>query len=72
MENSPWDRLPPQARIEADRLIAAGQHVRAIWWMRECSAAPKPGIHACLDLISERIPVVRGPVSPNPLAPDGR
>ncbi|MFF4102692.1 hypothetical protein [Streptomyces sp. NPDC001903] len=59
MENALWDRLSVDVRVEVDRLIAAERNVQAIVLMRERAELPRPGLRECVDVLNQRLTVLR-------------
>ncbi|WP_371619894.1 hypothetical protein [Streptomyces sp. NBC_00454] len=59
MENTLWDRLSVDVRVEVDRLIAAERDVQAITLMRERAELPRPGLRDCVDVLNQRFAVLR-------------
>ncbi|MGW8776499.1 hypothetical protein ACWGNM_00280 [Streptomyces sp. NPDC055796] len=59
MENALWDRLSVDVRVEVDRLIAAERDVQAIVLMRERAELPRPGLRGCVDVLNQRLTVLR-------------
>ncbi|MYW01122.1 hypothetical protein [Streptomyces sp. SID3343] len=54
MENPVWGALPAGAQDRIDALLAKKHHVQAIKAIRDASPQPVPGIHECMDLVTER------------------
>ncbi|MFE7464442.1 hypothetical protein ACFU6R_10090 [Streptomyces sp. NPDC057499] len=49
-----WWALPAAVRAEADELILAGRNIQAVHAMRDSGIAPRPGLHACIDVLEAR------------------
>ena len=54
MDDTLWNRLPPEAQAELDALITADRSIQAIMAMRERTGLPQPELRECIDLLAWR------------------
>ncbi|MDH6580256.1 hypothetical protein [Kitasatospora sp. MAP5-34] len=64
-----WDALATDVREQVDGLLIKGHRIHAIKVIRDASPEPVPGIHECLDQITDRYAVLGRRFDREPTAP---